>query len=76
MLVVERQRPEPVDRRRLILREGDGVAIGAVEPRAAYVEVLIEIFRFIRRIDQNVRLGRRCAREIVGAECGSVRDRG
>jgi len=57
VIVVERQRPEAVARRRVIGRECDDVAIGTFETRAASVEVLIEIFRLARRVNEGVRFG-------------------
>ena len=68
VLVVERQRPEAVHRRRLVLREGHRVAVGAVEPHARRIEVLIEILRLVRRVDEDVGFGHRRAGEVVGAE--------
>ena len=74
MLVVDRQRPEPVDRRRAIFRECHGVAARAGEPVTVLVEVLVEILRLVRGVDEDVGLGDCRAREVVGAERRLVRD--
>ncbi len=59
----------------MILREGHGVAVGAVESTGLRIEVLVVVFRLGRRVDENVRLRDRRAREVVGTECGLVGDR-
>ena len=71
VLVVEGDRPEAFDRRRL----GEG-ALHARQPRAPLVEVLIEIAGLARPVDEDVRLRHRRARVIVGAELCAVDHRG
>src|SRR5262245_45404826 len=73
VLVVERESPETPYRGRLILGEGHGVSVVAVEALTAAVEVLIEILGLRRLVDEDVRLADRGAREIVGAEGRAVR---
>ena len=48
LLVVEGERPEALDWRELVFAEGQGVALGAVEPRTPAVEILIEVARLAR----------------------------
>src|SRR5262245_25225216 len=75
MLVVERQRPKAVDRRRLIFWKCYRIAVSSIKPHTARIEVLIVILRFVWRVDQNVRLGHGSSRVIVGAKCGLVGNR-
>jgi hypothetical protein len=57
--------------------EGHGIAlIGAVQPLALYVEVLVKVASLARAIDEGVRLRHRGPRVIVGAELGAIDHRG
>jgi hypothetical protein len=68
VLVVKRRRPEAIDRRRLVFGKCHRIAVRAVQPPADRVEVLIEIFCLIRRIDEDVGFRDRSASEIINAE--------
>src|SRR6185503_159553 len=64
--------PEPLDGRNRALSKRDRIATRPVQPRTARVEVLIEIGRLLRLVDENVRLGNGGACEVVGSEPGAV----
>jgi len=74
LLVIEGDRPEAFDGRGLF--KGDGVSPGTSEPPASHIEVLIEIARLARPVDEDVRLRDRRARVVIGAELGAVDHRG
>lgn len=54
----ECERPEPLDRRRLAFRKGDGVIIFTIELLAMAVVVGVDLFRLLRTVVVDVRLGR------------------
>ena len=56
MLVVQSQRPEALRRRFLTCTKGDSVGIIAVQLLTVTVEVLIEVLRLPRRVDEDVGL--------------------
>src|SRR5262245_18313093 len=72
ILVVERQRPEAAHRRCLILGKRDRIFVRTVEALPGAIEVLIEILRLIRLVDEDVRFADRGAGEIICAERRAV----
>src|SRR5262249_30179158 len=68
LLVIKRERPEAPDRWKLSLGERDGVAVGAVQPATRAVEVLVEVLRLVRFVDEDIRLPDRRTSEVVGPE--------
>ena len=72
MMVVERQRPEPADRWERALVKGHGVGSGAVETLSVGVEVLVEVGRLSRGVDEDVGLPHRRPRQVVGSERSPV----
>ena len=75
-LVVKGQRPETFDRRQLSFGKGDRVTILSIQSLAIRIEVLIEIFRFVWPVHENVGLRDCGASEIVGTEFSAVTLRG
>jgi hypothetical protein len=52
--------------------EGDGVFVRTVQLLAVLVEVLIEVFGFVGRVDEDIGFGDGCASEVVGTESCAV----
>src|SRR5689334_3101848 len=72
MLIVERQRPEAVDRRVLARCECDLVVAVAVERGAGRIAVGVVVLRLGRLVVEHVRLGRAGAIEVVDPGLGIV----
>src|SRR6516162_1957132 len=73
--VVEREGPKTTHRWRLILLEGYGVFVCAVETLTAGIEIPIDISRRARRVVIHVGLGARGPREIVKPPGRTIRRR-
>src|SRR5271166_1596962 len=71
-IVVERQRPESLDRRQLTVGESNRIQFLAVHLRAAAVVVVVEVHGFGRHIDIDVRIGGGGPREVVRAKLCAV----
>jgi hypothetical protein len=75
VFVIERQRPEALDRRQLSLRKSNRVRILAVELLPRAVEIAIDVFRLAGRVVIHVRLRRGRTVEVIRAPLGVVHRR-